>query len=337
MSADRDEMIAILERNLPGIPMRAEFQWRHEDNPAGPGWSWVVCDRNSGRIGAMTSLFPRAIYLNGKLTVCGQVGEFVVDQGYRSLGPAVMLQRATFQPVDSGSVSLCYDCPPHDQGMSTFIRLGMRPSCELTRYAVLLRGDEVLGKRLGTRVFSKPLITSTNLLLNARLRNRDVPGIEIQHFDASFGEEFTHLDSVVACPDTIRASRSAEILNWRYRGRPQVKVDVLTARRNGELAAFLALIVYENHGHKRASICDLFGRDLEETGLALLSAAIEACRRKNVVCLEGHSSETSDLKPIFLAAGFRPREIAARIVAYAKPGILKSQEPWPVGQAELVA
>src|SRR5215475_12809392 len=101
---DREEMIALLERNFPTFEMGNHFRWRHEGNPAGEGWSWVIYDRESGKIGAMTSLFPRHMYLDGKSVICGQVGEFAVDSAYRSLGPAVMLQRATFEPVDSGKL-----------------------------------------------------------------------------------------------------------------------------------------------------------------------------------------------------------------------------------------
>ena len=81
----------------------------------------------------------------------GQVGGFAVDASYRSFGPAVLMQRTTFEPVDSGAVTFCYDSPPHDRGMSTFVRLGMRPNCEVTRYALALRSDEFLQKRLGKK------------------------------------------------------------------------------------------------------------------------------------------------------------------------------------------
>jgi hypothetical protein len=128
------------------------------------------------------------------------------------------------------------------------------------------------------------------------------------------------------------------MLNWRYCDRFESNVEVLIARQGGELVGFLALSV---NPHRRASILDLFGRKLEEVGLPLLHAAIEVCRRTNVICLEGYCSETSELKPIFQGAGFRARERAARVVAYAKAGgkvgIRTSNVTWPLGQAELHA
>jgi len=337
LSEDRQELIGLLERNLPGMPMRAHFPWRHEGNPAGPGWCWALCDRQSGIICAMTSVFPRRMFLDGRLISGGQVGEFAVDSAYRSLGPAVMLQRATFQLVDSGVLALCYDCPPHSRGMSTFVRLGMRPSCEVTRYALLLRSDEVLRTRIGKGVWTKPVIAAANLLLRIRRTPRRIAELEVCRLDGMFGEEFTRLDKAVSSSGTIRTSRAADLLNWAYRKRSGVKFEVLVARRKGELLAFLAFIVY---GDKRAAIFDVFGLELAETGPALLEATIEICRREGIICLQGYCSETSALKPLFEAAGFRPRERAARVVSYVNSGelaasILTSGSPWPVGQAEV--
>ncbi|MGO9085981.1 MAG: hypothetical protein ACLQBK_12195 [Candidatus Sulfotelmatobacter sp.] len=325
-----------MERNIPGKQTR-HFQWRHEDNPAGPGWSWVIYDRKSGAASAMASVYPRQMHIDGKAILCGQVGEFVVDASLRSLGPAVLLQRATFEPVDSGAVALCYDCPPHAQGMSTFVRLGMSPICEVFRYALLLRSDGYLEKKLGKGDWTKPMVATANLLLSLRAVRRPMAGIEVCLLDGGFGEEFSNLDELLPSAGVIRASRSAEVLNWRYRTNPELTFRVLMARRAGELLGFLALLI---HGDKRASICDLFGRSLSDAGPALLEAAIENCRKENVDCLQGFCSTTSDLRPLFEGAGLRRRERAVSIVAYDKPDgpagqVLNSAVRWPVGLAEV--
>jgi GNAT superfamily N-acetyltransferase len=336
LSEEREELISILERNFPDFE-RSQFRWRHDRNPAGPAWAWVLYDRESGAIGGMTLMFPRPMYLDGKLVMCGQVSQFAIDNAFRSLGPALMLQRATFEPVDSGLIAMCYDCPPHEQGMSTFLRLGMRPSCALTRFAVPLRSDDIVEARFGRGMWTRPLVAGANLLLALRRGKHHSAGLQIVRFGGRFGDEFTELDRSVPSVGTIRSSRSAELLNWRYCDRADSQVEVLIARRGGELLAFLAFSVYERHGHKRACLCDLFGQELQKAGTALLDAAIEVCRRMNVVCLEGHCSETSELRPLFEAAGFRAREVTARVVPYAKAGVLDSLLAWPMGQAELLA
>lgn len=331
---EREELIAVLERHFPDLDVRSHFIWRHDGNPAGPGSAWLLYDCESGETVGTTSMFPRQMYLDGKLVMCGQVSQFAIDKAYRSLGPAVMLQRATFEAVDSGRLVVCYDCPVHEEGMSTFLRLGMRPSCKLNRYVFLIRIDEVMQKRFGSTSWAKPLVFGANFLLEMRRGKQGDQALEITTLNGRFGEEFTHLDKLVSSVGILRGSRSAEVLNWRYRERPDAEVDVLVARERGEVLAFLALMV---NPKQRASILDLFGRELNRAGRPLLGAAIQICRKKNVLCLEGHCSEASELRLLFEAAGFRAREVTARVVPYAKKGVLESVVRWPMGQADLLA
>jgi len=336
LESDRDQLIAILERNILGSHQEKHFAWRHFGNPAGPGWSWVLRNGNGQSIVAMASVFPRKMYVAGKPVLCGQVGEFVVDANYRSLGPAVMLQRATFSPVEWEAIALCYDCPPHDEGMSTFVRLGMTASCEVMRFAFPLRTDEFLAKRLGPGMWTKPVVGAGNLLLKMRALPPNARGLEIRHFDQPFGEEFSRLDEVVSDCRVVRASRSAEELNWRYRAHPEWRFRTLVARRGGELQAFLAFVVFGT----RASIVDIFGRDLPIAGLALLEAAIDVCRREKLSCMEGYCTEASGIAPLFRRAGFSLRERAARVVAYSGnkqlSGKILDGVRWALSQVEIM-
>src|SRR5271169_5751157 len=115
---DRQELLDLLQRNL-GASQERRFEWRHTRNPAGSSWSWFVYDQNHPAPVAMASVFPRRVWVDGKAVLGGQVGDFVVDPSHRSLGPALRLQRATFEPVYSNALAFCYDCPPHSQGMAT--------------------------------------------------------------------------------------------------------------------------------------------------------------------------------------------------------------------------
>jgi hypothetical protein len=64
---------------------------------------------------------------------------------------------------------------------------------------------------------------------------------------------------------------------------------------------------------------DLFGFQLPDVGSNLLDALIDLGCREGLSCLEGYLSEANWLKSVFARAGFRPRERAARIVAYSEP------------------
>lgn len=314
---DQQEMLELQDRNLPYL-LRDRFEWRHFANPAGPAWSWFLHEEGSSSAVAMASVFPSCMFIDGKKVVCGQVGEFVVDAKYRSLGPALKLQRATFGPVDSGAIAVCYDTPPDDHGMSTFKRLGMQANTEVFRYALPLRSDEFLKKRLGDGTLAKPAVAAANLLLNLKFstrRKEALKGLEISIFDGMFDDEFTHLDQSVSSSGMIRACRSAELLNWRYKKMPHCTYMTLVARRSGELVGFLTAI--NNAG--RVGVGEVFGHHIDEVGAALLDALLSLSRKERAHLLEGYSSEDGPAKAAFLKLGFTRRERVARIVSYEKP------------------
>ncbi len=314
---DQKEMLELQDRNLPYL-LEDRFGWRHFDNPAGPAWSWFLCEnRNSAAVG-MASVFPSCMFIDGRKVVCGQVGEFVVDPKYRSLGPALMLQRATFAPVDSGAIAVCYDTPPDDHGMSTFKRLGMQADTEVFRYALPLRSDEFLRKRLGEGPRATLAISGANLLLDVKFasrRKRTMKGLEISVFEGLFDDEFSQLDRSVSSAGMIRACRSAELLNWRYKKMPRCNYMTLVARRAGELVGFLTAI--NNAG--RVGVGEVFGHQIDEVGVALLDVLASLCRKERACLLEGYASEASPTKTVFMKLGFTRRERVARIVSYEKP------------------
>jgi len=337
LDTEREALLAVLERNLAGLPHARRFTWIYCDNPEGPAWSWFVCDRASGQVRGVASVFRRAMWLGPRVSLCGQVGDFAIDADYRSLGPALMLQRATFEPVDLERLALCYDCPPHDRGMSTFRRLGMTASTTLVRHARLLRTDRQLAGRFG--VVGRALAPVGNALLRVAARRRACPaGVEIARHEGRFDDEFSALDRRVGAPDVIRGRRSAADLNWRYRDDPLQDYLALTARRRGELIGFAVLAV----GTRDVVIVDLFGGLTAEETLGLLEAATDEARAASAEALQLSVSDGSRLTPHLQWAGFRRREEGPRVVAYAPSrgaagGPLDRARRWDLTHSDVMA
>jgi hypothetical protein len=277
------------------------------------------------------------MWVSGEQRLCGQVGHFSIDEDYRSLGPALMLQRATLLPVEEGRVTICYDTPPHELGMSTFRRLGMKPNCRMYRYARLLKIDRHVEKLLRRRA---PAIAQLgNVVLRLRDSRRTASGrIEISQHTGRFDSEFTSLDETIGSGDKIRSRRRAEDLNWRYRDDPLLDYTVLIARRNGELVAFL---IYILEG-RDARLIDLFG--FPDTGIALnlveaLADRLRASPAETLHCLAG---DNACFSPILKEAHFRRRDDGVQVVAYARPdsgleNLLDDSNRWAFGQVEYMA
>jgi hypothetical protein len=316
LKSERDKLIEILERNLTDLAHSIRFNWLYQDNPSGPAWSWFAIDKETQEIVGVASVFPRSMWVAGEVRLCGQVGDFAVDTSYRSLGPALMLQRATFGPVDQGVVAFCYDCPPHDQGMSTFRRLGIDAISEMQRYTRLLRIDRQITKRIGQGRLAVPIARLGNVLLDLwTYRRYKICSLELSPYGDRFGEEFSALDERVGGSDVVRARRKAEDLNWRYREDPLHQYRVQTARRNGELVAFA---IYSISGQD-AYLIDLFGRVSVEVGLELLAAVIDDLKKEPVQSLHWLINSGNCLSDLVRKTHFRYRSPAARIVAYACP------------------
>jgi hypothetical protein len=342
LDTEQEELIGLLDRNFPQRPNRGIHRKRLT-NPCGPGWSWVAHMPGEDKIIAAASVFPRTFQVDGTAVVCGQVIDFAIDAPYRSLGPAVLLQKATFEPASSGAVAFCYDCPPHERGMSTFVRLGMQPNCDIIRYALLLRSDDYFRRRMGNSSWIKPFIATANVALRTRRAYVPARDLEIAETDKAFDEEYSQLDRSVSSLGAVRASRSAEELNWRYGGgtgsaaaqNVARKYRVFEARRSRELIGF-AVLSTEADG--TACIHDLFALDLAHTGGALIGILIDVCRREKLTRLDCLCSPESCSRSLLELAGFRARERVYRVVTFenACTKLLRAGLQWGLSGYEVM-
>ena len=334
---DRQELIRVLERNLRDVAHEVRFSWLYLENPSGVAHTWFVREL-TGKVVGVASLFPRAVWLAGTPAVCGQVGDFGVDIGFRSLGPATILQRATFEPVLRGELAFCYDCPPHAKGMAMFHRLGLKENCRMHCYVRLLRADGQLKRMLGATVGGMSARVANFVLRRTNRRIKTQSGIEFALHVGAFGPEFSALDSAVVSSDVVRTRRSSEELNWRYRDNPLQRFETLTARRNGELIAYVIISTYGDD----AAIIDLFGRELDEVGPCLVQELAELLLPRGLQTLRALVAGDSQATRVFRRAGFSHRAAETRVVAFCAPGstadqAFKDQLRWDFRHCDVMA
>jgi hypothetical protein len=339
LDSERNTLISLLERNLPDLPHARRFEWLYYKNPAGKAWSWFAIEESLPTPIGVASVVPRFMWIGESLQLCGQVVDFAIDAGYRSLGPAVLLQKATFDPVNRGLLVFCYDCPPDDRGMSTFRRMGMEANCRMRRFARPLRVDRRLAEKLSSKKLAAAIAVAGNFVLrNVPTRRHSASGIELSVHEGRFGTEFTELDRNVKGKDLIRNRRSAEDLNWRFRDDPLNRYEVLTARRGGELVGYIIVSVRDQDAY----VIDLFGRSLAEIGPSLLDASVEHIRAKKIQSVHALCADESEMCSLLRSRHFSCREISARIVAYAKveaeaPAFLRGRANWSFTRMDLMA
>src|SRR5215475_7474769 len=111
LESDRRSIIDTLSRFLTPLSDDRRFRWLYENNPHGEACAWVAYSADDDTFVGIAAAFPRRIYMNGEEKLSWVLGDFCVDPQYRSLGPALQLQRACLVAAEAAGLAFCYDFP----------------------------------------------------------------------------------------------------------------------------------------------------------------------------------------------------------------------------------
>jgi hypothetical protein len=272
---------------------------------------WLAVDDRDDTIVGAVSAFARQVYVNGAKTLAWVLGDFCINERYRSLGPALTLQRACLADVDTGDVAFCYDFPSRGM-MAVYARLHIDACCRMVRLAKPLRLDRKIYQLVENPALARGLSTLGNLLVNLNVGGTSsVDGVTISLHENQCGDEFSIFADEIAGDYAICTRRSAEYLNWRYLGNPLHRHELLTARRNNTLLAYAVFTVTGED----ATLVDLFGIDNASVISSLISSLCCMLKGRGVATVNAPLSETHVFIPVLKKLGFRLRE-SCPIVAY---------------------
>jgi GNAT superfamily N-acetyltransferase len=304
LKRDRPLLVGFLQEFLTRQANEHRFDWLYLENPHGPARVWTAIEEANGRLVGVAAAFPRRV-CDAKSTLPGYVlGDFCVHPGFRSLGPALQLQRACLEMMESSSPSLGYDFPSKTM-VAVYRRLGAEPRECMLRLAKPLRVDRQIASRVKSRLVARGLGALGNRALNWRnVRLSARQSEEIALHDGACGEEFTILEAQVRNRDQLSVERTAEYLNWRFLAHPFQQFEFLTARRKNVLAAYLIFA----HTGEDARIVDLRGVDDTDLLRNLVSQAVETLRKRGVMTVSVSVLAGHPYVKLFEKLGFRGRE-----------------------------
>ncbi len=315
LRADRELLIDFLFQHLTPLSDGRRFDWLYCGNPHGPARAWVVVEGDSGAIAGAAAAFPRRLSVQGAETLGCVLGDFCIHPRYRSLGPALQLQRACLETMDSGSLAFGYDFPSTSM-VAVYKRLRIEPCAQMLRLAKPLRADRKIAEKLRIRPVARSLSVISNLALEWRdrgLHPKDAASISAQ--EEACGEEFSTLARQVSAGYGICVERSAGYLNWRYRAHPHRRHEILTARREGALVGYL---IFTLRGED-ASIVDLFGFEETEILGSLIAHAADVLRGRGVITVSAPILASHPRVALFERMGFRARE-SVPVLLYTPSG-----------------
>lgn len=314
LHTDRSVLIEALSRCLLPQSDGRRFDWLYRKCPHGEARVWIASDGNGSGILGAAAVFPRRMFVGGEIRVGCVLGDFFIMPHFRSLGPAVLLQRACLEAVGSNGPDVCYDFPAGAM-IPVYKRLAIESQKLFVRLAKPLRVDQTVQTRVKTRWLAQGLSAISNRILDSRdRRRRQLSDCTLSLHSGLCDDEFTVLARAVSAGYGVCVERSAEYLNWRYRNHFARSYELLTARRAGALLAYA--VFTQDAGN--AEIVDLFG--VQERGVLsdLISGVVALLRQRNAMILSAPMLASHPHVSIFEGIGFYKRETCP-VILYPPP------------------
>lgn len=316
---ERATLTAFLSTYLSPNADDARYEWLYCKNPGGLARAWVACDAATNVIIGVASAFPRRIHCHGNEVRGYVLGDFCIHPHYRSLGPALALQRSCLEDLSQEGAGFVFDFPSKSM-LAIYKRLRIEPQESSIRFAKPLRADRQIQSRILNKAAGRTLAVAANVALRLRDAVLGRSGAwTINEEITPCDEEFTLAARRWVSRMGMCADRSADYLNWRFLKHPQRRYQFLTARKNGRLCGYL---IYHWAGDG-ATVVDLLGED-NKACKALLVETIAIMRRRGVSILSAPFLGSHAGREILEDCGFRPRE-SSPVILLSLPWTAKHQ------------
>jgi hypothetical protein len=323
LQADRAQLIRLLSDTLNSSADARRFEWLYLKNPDGAARAWLAKDGASGHYMGASAIFPRRVKVRKQEITACIFGDFGIERDYRTLGPAVQLQRATLKGMREAGFAFGYDLPSTSM-LGVYRRLEIEPAQSLLRMAKPLRANRKISQAVKPAVVAGAASAAANFALATRdsLR-RSKSSADISAHTGRFAAEFTELANRADAGGAGHVHRTAEYLNWRFLDHPQRRYEILTAREGKELKGYL---IFMEEGSD-ARIVDWFGEDVAEIRNSLVSHAVEILRGRNTETVSLPISASHPWRFELESLGFRARESQPIVTVENKAGAVE-RAPW---------
>jgi hypothetical protein len=292
---DLDLAMQLYRRIRGGDTERERFEWLYAKNPAGAARIWILTAPSGDSVG-FTSGYPREVWVDGKECRALNCGDFSVEVGHRTLGPAVKLRLPAKEAVDAGEYAFLY-AHPVPAMLAVHKRTGHRQLSDIRRWVYPLRAQGLLARKFG-KAAARVVGPVANLALRARHIARQVRSrrVEVAEVD-SIGSEYDELDRRLGQSYRVIVRRTEAYLNWRCFERPDFNAKILEARNtSGTLLGYLVLRLM----NPATKVHDLAYLPEENAGPELLLAAARLADKFGSqaldVMVQNHFPRSEDLR-----------------------------------------
>ena len=295
------------------------YNWLYVNNTAGAATVCLLRDDDSGTIVGATALLPRTLYSNGNLLRSGIAADLMVDHRHRSLGPAIVLQKAILGRMGDAGIDIVYAFP-NPKSIPMTKRIGYRQVAQRVTLSLPLRSEIFLRKTIPYAWLRKPAAMLVDIALYLRPRRFNLlPRFGKEHFlSRDFDHGFDDLWSRVMDRYALIGEKTATFLNWRYRDSPldDYQVFGLRTRGHARLDGYIVFSRREQRVHIADFACDPAHLDLEE----LLIRFAYWCRANGADAISIALAASPDLMRSFARAGFLHRDDNEPLTVFSPAG-----------------
>jgi len=279
------------------------FRWLYKENPFGSARVWLALERETETPVGMAAMFPRKAFVNGNEVSAAVLGDFCISERFRSLGPAVQLQKACLSPVKSGEIAFCYDYPS-SRMLAIYKYLGLVPSDQSFRFVKFLKAEAAIGRK-SVHSLAKPFLPLGTALLRLGepqplASDKNEYRLE-QEPDAS---EYQALADKIGSSQGDCTARTATYLNWRFRQHPSEQYEFLAAYRGGELQGYC---IFKVSGES-AQLTDMLSMPQADTTKGLLFHLLRILRGRGASTVSVAALASDPRVPLLRKFGFWGRE-----------------------------
>jgi len=308
---DCEQIVELQRRYLTERADLQRFNWLYRDNPFGQPRVWVTEESTSRAIIGAAAAFPRSLYIGLKKKIGWVLGDFCISEQYRSLGPAIQLQRACLEGLGIEGNAIWYDFPSSHM-LAIYKRLKVIQSQQMIRFVKPLKVDRKVRALVKSKFFQRCLNMVGNLALNVSDRRVQSPsGLTFQQHVGECGPEFTELSEVIGGSHGNCLERTSAYLNWRYCHNPLDCCVLVTARKEGILKGYAVFTETGADTH----ILDVFGVRDSDVMVGLLDHIVGRVRSGPCETVVVSIVDHHPWIPFFQSVGFKPREASPIILA----------------------
>ena len=317
------------------------FEWLYKKNPAGPPTTFIATESQTNNIVGCASVFPREILFNGQIEKITIAADFAVKKKYRVFGPAIPLQKAIIEFLNSGTYLLNFGYP-NKAGEGIFQRIGYQHIGYSQAWSKILRINSKLDKKINNTLISSMLSVPVNSILwltdifkltgDKKFVLKEISDYNNQ-FDALW-QQNKRLNK------QITGVRSKEYLKWRS-GQPDKHILAygLYQKNNNSLIGYVTYCLKK----ETVLIQDIFALPDGETLKRLFRLFIKQMRKQHKEIIYISYFGNKQLPDILKKFHFIPRPQKRSCIAYLPeqtgvnidPSIFKTNTYWYLLDSEM--